>query len=919
MCADADAVEAGPGPVFDMDAGKDASNEADGEVEVTTPPEVRGSMDTTPEPRAGVNEDSPSGSNEDSTREASESAAAAAAAAVRDSEREGGPGGTGAPESVLFAMEGRTGPEGAESDASMCSSLACEAQRKALEVLDDVLRRAMHRVEDFLADDTRDEGLDEDLGETIDEALNEAMDWVLDEGVGAADGLEVAAPCCSRSPNLPPCEDCPPPLVRSVETGECELPEVDGEVTAEGAAEPQGATGGATDDRDRRPKFRVSVSGPREDDVDLLSVIAEFACEVGHLSARNAQTNSACAPEDQPGQPSPAQSMAATAPVAAELQDAQTASCENSDEGSASSRRSEEGPEGRTVTAAEGAILAIEVAAKASDSVAGKNNGRSDGRIVSLEEAVRLTGQGWFHVKLLLVCGFLVMAAVLETVVVGYLLPSATLDLGMSDGDKGLLGAASYAGIVLSSHTWGLVADTQGRKRALLWATLLDVVASLASSVAPNFETLLTLRFFCGLFTSAPAALTFAYLGEFHTPASRSRSIIWIGAFPSLGLIVLPGVAWAVLPQCWAVDLGFVQFGPWRLLLVLCALLSLVSGLLLLVAVPESPKFLASRRPDEALVVLRRMFTLNKGCPETLYPVDALLEAPDKSPTVATVEAAVGKAGKASPSMGLGRTLHLVWLQTAPLFKPPYLLHTTLVCLVQFGNLASANGLQIWLPDIFNKLAQYEVDHPDLPAKICASQHSGQLTAAAAAAGAVSQRWLSLEALAGPYNDAAFVEVGLGAPTPVCAPVKQAVFVNNMIIGAVSLAMPLLCGLIVNVVGKRNLLVVCLAVSGAFGVLLSVVGSSGAILGLASVSVAINAMGIGHISSIVVELFPTHLRAMAVSLHLMAGRTGSIVGNLIFGMLLHTQCELAFYAIGGALLTCAVLTCFLPAKGKFAS
>lgn len=56
------------------------------------------------------------------------------------------------------------------------------------------------------------------------------------------------------------------------------------------------------------------------------------------------------------------------------------------------------------------------------------------------------------------------------------------------------------------------------------------------------------------------------------------------------------------------------------------------------------------------------------------------------------------------------------------------------------------------------------------------------------------------------------------------------------------------------------LAVACLLVSGIFGILLSVVGSSGLILGLASVSVAINAMGIGHISSIVVELFPTHLR-----------------------------------------------------------
>lgn len=80
-------------------------------------------------------------------------------------------------------------------------------------------------------------------------------------------------------------------------------------------------------------------------------------------------------------------------------------------------------------------------------------------------------------------------------------------------------------------------------------------------------------------------------------------------------------MAWAVLTQCWAADLGFVQFGPWRLLLVLCALLSLMSALLLLVAVPESPKFLASRRPEEALAVLRRMFTLNKRRPESEYPV----------------------------------------------------------------------------------------------------------------------------------------------------------------------------------------------------------------------------------------------------------------------------------------------------------
>lgn len=32
--------------------------------------------------------------------------------------------------------------------------------------------------------------------------------------------------------------------------------------------------------------------------------------------------------------------------------------------------------------------------------------------------------------------------------------------------------------------------------------------------------------------------------------------------------------------------------------------------------------------------------------------------------------------------------MRIVWHQTAPLFKSPFLLHTFLVCLIQFGNIA---------------------------------------------------------------------------------------------------------------------------------------------------------------------------------------------------------------------------------------
>ena len=49
-------------------------------------------------------------------------------------------------------------------------------------------------------------------------------------------------------------------------------------------------------------------------------------------------------------------------------------------------------------------------------------------------------------------------------------------------------------------------------------------------------------------------------------------------------------------------------------------------------------------------------------------------------------------------------------------------------------------------------------------------------------------------------------------------------------------------------------------ISGTCGVCLSAADSSAMVLALSGVGVAINAMCIGHISSIVVELFPTNVR-----------------------------------------------------------
>lgn len=49
--------------------------------------------------------------------------------------------------------------------------------------------------------------------------------------------------------------------------------------------------------------------------------------------------------------------------------------------------------------------------------------------------------------------------------------------------------------------------------------------------------------------------------------------------------------------------------------------------------------------------------------------------------------------------------LKSVWIQTAPLFRPPYLFSTILICIVQFGIYATSNGFYMFFADILNRMA----------------------------------------------------------------------------------------------------------------------------------------------------------------------------------------------------------------------
>lgn len=90
------------------------------------------------------------------------------------------------------------------------------------------------------------------------------------------------------------------------------------------------------------------------------------------------------------------------------------------------------------------------------------------------------------------------MCVVVENVNIGFVLPYIKCEMDISTTDQGLIGSVGYIGIVLSSHMWGFLADTTGRRRVLLMSMGGSFSCALLSAFSVNIISLIISRFFVG-------------------------------------------------------------------------------------------------------------------------------------------------------------------------------------------------------------------------------------------------------------------------------------------------------------------------------------------------------------------------------------------------------------------------------------
>lgn len=116
----------------------------------------------------------------------------------------------------------------------------------------------------------------------------------------------------------------------------------------------------------------------------------------------------------------------------------------------------------------------------------------------TIDNALLEIGFGKFNYILIFLTGMSLACVFMELICINIVLPIAQCDLNLSTTDKSWLSCIGLVGITCSSHFWGFLADSRGRKTAIAVPLLFAAAFSMLASLATSFWMLLICRFLNG-------------------------------------------------------------------------------------------------------------------------------------------------------------------------------------------------------------------------------------------------------------------------------------------------------------------------------------------------------------------------------------------------------------------------------------
>ena len=209
--------------------------------------------------------------------------------------------------------------------------------------------------------------------------------------------------------------------------------------------------------------------------------------------------------------------------------------------------------------------------------------GRTD-----VTEVVDQGGISGLQLWVICICIIVIVLDGFDVQAIAFAAPAIAGDFQIVTSAMGPILGAGLVGMALGALVLGPLGDIYGRKAAICTSVLLFGLMTLLTALASNEQQLIALRFLTGLGLGGALPNATALMSEYAPRRLRNLmiSVIFVG-FP-LGGITGGMIAAEIIPR----------FG-WQSLFIVGGVLPLVVGIVVLVAMPESIRFLVMKRPDK--------------------------------------------------------------------------------------------------------------------------------------------------------------------------------------------------------------------------------------------------------------------------------------------------------------------------------
>lgn len=164
----------------------------------------------------------------------------------------------------------------------------------------------------------------------------------------------------------------------------------------------------------------------------------------------------------------------------------------------------------------------------------------------------------------------------------------------------GLIVSIAIIGAFFGAFGAGFLSARFGRRPSIILSDILFIIGSVLMAASPNVTVILVSRVIVGVAIGVSSATIPVYLGEVTSPQHRGAAIVLNNVFLTGAQFLAAGVG-ALMVVYTGNNLG------WRISIALGALPAIMQLLLLVVFLPESPRWiLCERSPEEAMLVARR-------------------------------------------------------------------------------------------------------------------------------------------------------------------------------------------------------------------------------------------------------------------------------------------------------------------------